>query len=83
MDERKSQREFEDQFLGQLRARAIALAGTKLPADDVIAEATDEGVDSARAELSRLASTTRTCLKRFPVCPVCNFAFRRRSLADC
>ncbi|GMU82068.1 MAG: hypothetical protein AMXMBFR47_19390 [Planctomycetota bacterium] len=54
MDERSRHRQFEEQFLAQLRARSLALLRKTLPADVVMAYPTGEGIDSVRAELSRL-----------------------------
>ena len=51
MTESARQRQFEDQFLAQLRARSMALTRGKLPADEVIAEQTPEGIDAIRDEL--------------------------------
>lgn len=80
MDDRSTQREFEDQFLRQLRARAINLAGSKLPADEVVAESTNEGVDSTRAELSRLGVYDTDLFESLPGLSSLQLRFRKKIL---
>lgn len=54
MDERARQRQFEDQFLAQLRARATGLVRGKLPADRAVWEEMPTRADAVRAELLRV-----------------------------
>jgi len=54
MDERSRHRHFEDEFLNQLRTRAMALSAGRFPADEVKVEPTPDGIDAARDELRRL-----------------------------
>lgn len=54
MDERARQRQFEDQFLAQLRARAMGLVRGKLPADRAQWEEMSNRADAVRADLTRV-----------------------------
>jgi hypothetical protein len=66
MDERSRHRQFEDQFLGQLRARAEALTGRALPADRLAFEALPDGDDTVRDQLSRLGMYDRAVREELP-----------------
>lgn len=81
MDERSRHRLFEDQFLAQLRARAAALVGSAIPADGFVVEATGEGADAVRAELSRLRVYDRDALEKLPGSRSVEMRFTRRVLA--
>jgi|GEM_PF-800269 len=81
MDERAAQRQFEDQFLGQIRARALALTRGKLKdADEVLFEATPEGVDALRDELSRLEVYDRSAIDKLPGTRSVQMRFQKRVL---
>ena len=80
MDERSRYRLFEDQFLQQLRARALALTRGKLPADDVEVEPTPEAFESVRAELGRLEVYDRGALDSMPGTTSVQMRFTRRVL---
>ncbi|MBK8913344.1 MAG: hypothetical protein IPM64_01880 [Phycisphaerales bacterium] len=54
MDERARQREFEERFLAELRARATGLLRGRLPADRAIWEEGAVRADAVRTELSRV-----------------------------
>lgn len=64
MDERSLHRQFEDQLINQMRARAMALTQGKLAADRVFLETTREGADALRAQLSRLGVYDRDALEK-------------------
>ncbi len=64
MDERSRHRQFEDQLINQMRARAMALTQGKLAADRVFLENTREGADALRAQLSRLGVYDRDALEK-------------------
>jgi hypothetical protein len=66
MDERSRHRRFEDSFLGQIRARALALTRGALPADQVVFESTPDGIDELRATLARLELYDRNALEQLP-----------------
>jgi hypothetical protein len=59
-------RQFEERFVGQLRARAMALSKSGLPVDAVHFEHTPDGADSLRADLARLEHFDRDALDRLP-----------------
>jgi len=80
MDEAARQRQFEDQFLAQLRARALVLTRGKLPADEVIIEPTPEGIDAVRAELSRLEVFDRRAIDRLAGTRSVELRFQKRVL---
>jgi len=80
MDEHRRHREFEDRFLQQLRARAVALTRRRLPADEVTIEPTSEGADALRAELERLEVFDRDALDRLPGSGSLQMRFDRRAL---
>lgn len=66
MDERARHAQFEDQFLSQLKARALALIRGTLPADSVHFEPTPEGADDLRARLARMQVYDRDLLHSLP-----------------
>ena len=78
MDERSRHRQFEDQFLQQLRARARALVGRVLPADDFTLETMPDGIDAVRATLARLERYDRDLLEQLPGTRAVQLRFRRR-----
>ncbi len=82
MDELARQRQFEEQFLGQLRARTLAVVGGKFPADVVeFDESPAEGRDALRDELSRLERVDRATLyERLPGKRTLNLRFKRKML---
>ncbi|MFO0837095.1 MAG: hypothetical protein U1D55_01105 [Phycisphaerae bacterium] len=79
MDERARQRQFEDSFLSQLRARALAVVGGKFPADAVeFDESPAEGRDALRDELSRLEGVDRADLyEQLPGKRTLNLRFKK------
>jgi len=79
MDERSRHREFEERFLGQLRARALTQVHGKLPADEVAIQPTPEGVDSVRAELGRLEVYDRDMVEKLAGTRSLQMVFKRRS----
>lgn len=80
MDERTRHRQFEEQFLGQLRNRATALSRGKLPADRVVFEHMPEGVDSVRAALARMELYDRELLDQLPGTRTTQLRFLRSHL---
>jgi len=78
MDERSRHREFEERFLGQLRARALGQVRGGLPADEVAIQPTPEGIDSVRAELSRLEVYDRDALEKLAGTRSLQLLFKRR-----
>ncbi len=80
MDEAARQRQFEEQFLGQLRARALSLTRRTLPADHVLIEATGEGLDEVRDTLGRLEVYDRDALERLPGTRALQLRFQRSML---
>lgn len=80
MERASGYREFEDRFINQLRARALALTKGALPADRVAFEATSEGRDALRAELSRLEVYDRDALDRLPGSNSLGLRFVKRRL---
>ncbi len=80
MDELEAQRQFEDQFVAQLRGRATVLARGALPADRVDVEPVSDGVDGARATLTRLEVFDRELLYRLPGTKAVQLRFTRRAL---
>ncbi len=78
MDERSRHRQFEDRFLNQLRARALALVQGKLPADEVVLQPTPEGIDGVRAELSRLEVYDRGAVEKLAGTRSLQLLFRKR-----
>jgi hypothetical protein len=78
MDERSRHREFEERFLGQLRARALGQVRGELPADEVAIQPTPEGIDSVRAELSRLEVYDRDALEKLAGTRSLQLLFKRR-----
>jgi hypothetical protein len=81
MDERSRHRQFEDRFLNQLRARALALVQGKLPADEVLVQPTPEGIDGVRAELSRLEVYDRDVVEQLAGTRSLQLLFRKRIFA--
>lgn len=77
MDERSRHRQFEEQFLGQARARAGALIKGALPADRVVIDSMSDGIDAVRDELSRLEIYDRDLLETMPGTRTLRFAFKR------
>jgi len=80
MDERSRHREFEERFIQQLRARALALTQTRFTADGVRIEPTPEGADSLRAELARLEVYDRNALETLPGSHSMQLRFQRKLL---
>ncbi len=80
MDERSRQRQFEDQFLRQLRTRAQALLRRGLPADRFALETLPDGVDAVRATLTRLERFDRGLLEELPGTRAVQLRFQRRVL---
>ncbi|MCK4341129.1 MAG: hypothetical protein KAY37_05325 [Phycisphaerae bacterium] len=78
MDERSRQRQFEDQFLRQLRTRAQALLRRAIPADQFTLETLPDGVDSVRATLTRLERFDRGLLEKLPGTQAIQLRFKRR-----
>jgi hypothetical protein len=78
MDERSRHRQFEDRFLSQLRARALALVRKKLPADEVVVQPTPEGIDGVRAELGRLEVYDRDVVEKLAGTRSIQMLFQRR-----
>ncbi len=77
MDERSRHREFEDQFLSQLKARARQLVAGQLPARQVTVEALPDGDDSVRDQLARLEVFERDVLESMPGRQALQLCFRR------
>lgn len=80
MDERSRQRQFEDQFHRQLRARAQALIRGLLPADRVVVESMSDGVDAVRATLTRLELFDRDLVEQLPGTRTVQLRFQRQAL---
>ncbi len=80
MDERTRLRQFEDQFLAQLRNRAAKLTGATLPADTVLIEAMPDGADAIRAALTRLEVFDRELAGDLPGGKSVQYRFFRASL---
>lgn len=80
MDERSRHRQFEDRFLNQLRARALALVAGKLPADEVAFEPTLEGIESVRDALSRLEVYDRDAVETLAGTRSQQMLFKKRIL---
>jgi hypothetical protein len=78
MDERSRQRQFEDQFLRQLRARAQALLRHGIPADQFQLETLPDGIDGVRATLTRLEQYDRNLLEQLPGTRALQLRFQRR-----
>ena len=78
MDERSRQRQFEDQFLRQLRARAQALLRRGIPADQFQLETLPDGIDGVRATLTRLEKYDRNLLEQLPGTRAVQLRFQRR-----
>lgn len=66
VEEASRYRQFEDQFLSQLRGKALALARGKLPADTIVISPTPEGMDSLRQELLQRQVYDRDALEQLP-----------------
>ena len=81
MDERSRHRQFEERFVNQLRARALALIAGQLPADEVRIVSTPEGIDGVRATLRRLEIYDRDAVDSLPGTHSRQLRFRRRRLA--
>ncbi len=80
MDEISRHRQFEDQVLAQLRAKAAGQIRAPLPADGFMVESTGEGSEAVRAELSRLRVYDRDALDRLPGGGSVEMRFHRRML---
>ncbi|MCH8805259.1 MAG: hypothetical protein IH986_04140 [Planctomycetes bacterium] len=80
MDESSKQRQFEDQFLNQLRARAQVVTKGPIPADNVVVEAMPDGLDAVRDALERLEVYDRDTLEKLPGKRCVQFRFRRSVL---
>ena len=78
MDERTRQRQFEDLFHRQLRARATKLIHGALPADRVVVESMPDGRDAVRATLNRLEVYDRDLLDQLPGTRAVSLDFGRR-----
>lgn len=78
MDERSRHRQFEDQFLRQLRARAQALLRRGIPADQFQLETLPDGIDGVRATLTRLEKYDRNLLEQLPGTRAVELRFQRR-----
>jgi len=78
MDAASRYRQFEERFLRQLRARAQALVGRALPADQVDFESLPDGIDGVRATLTRLRRYDRELLESLPGTQALQMRFRRR-----
>lgn len=80
LNEASRHKQFEEQFLSQLRGKALALARGKLPADTIVVMPTPEGVDSLRAELLRRQVYDRDALERLPGGSCVEMRFQKRKL---
>ncbi|MCG3128514.1 MAG: hypothetical protein CHACPFDD_03403 [Phycisphaerae bacterium] len=80
MDEIARQRQFEEQFLQQIRAKAAGLTRGTLPADRVVVEKVPDGIDGVRATLSRLEVFDHELLHRMPGTQACQLKFTRSML---
>jgi hypothetical protein len=80
MDEIGRQRQFEDQFLSQIRARASALTRGVLPADRVLFDRMPDGVDGVRAVLTRMEVFDRDLLQKLPGTQTLQMRFQRAVL---
>lgn len=80
MDDAARERQFEEQFLAQLRARALTLTRRTLPADHVLIEATAEGIDEVRDTLGRLEVYEREAVERMPGTRAVQLRFQRSVL---
>lgn len=80
IDERSRHRQFEQRLLGQLRARATVLTHGKFPADRVEESPTPEGIDSVRAQLSRIGVYDRAAFESLPGTQSVELRFRRKAL---
>lgn len=78
MDERSRHRQFEDQFLRQLRKRAQTLLRRGLPADRFTLESVPDGVDAVRATLTRLERFDRDLIEQLPGTRAVQLRFLRR-----
>jgi len=78
MDERSRHRQFEDQFLRQLRARAQALLRRTLPADQFQLETLPDGIDTVRATLTRLERFDRALIEQLPGTRAVQMRFQQR-----
>lgn len=81
MDERSRHRQFEDRFIGQLRARALGLVPGQLPADEVAVQPTPDGIDAVRAALRRLEVYEREAVEKLPGTRSVQLVFYRKRLA--
>lgn len=79
-DEASRHKQFEEQFLSQLRGKALALARGKLPADTIIVMPTPEGVDALRADLLRKQVYDRDALERLPGTSCVEMRFQKRMM---
>ncbi len=78
MDDRSRYRQFEEQFLRQLRERATTLIRGGVPADRVSIEPVPDGAESVRATLARLQRFDRALLEDLPGGMAAQFRFSRR-----
>ncbi len=78
MDERSRQRQFEDQFLRQLRTRAEGLLRRVIPADGLAVESLPDGADAVRATLTRLERFDRGLLEALPGTRTLQLRFTKR-----
>ena len=78
MDERSRQRQFEDSFHRQLRARATKLIHGSLPADRVVVESMPDGRDAVRATLNRLEMYDLDLLNELPGTRAVSLEFGRQ-----
>jgi len=80
MDERSRLRQFEEQFLRQLHARAQVLVRRGGPADRFVLETVPDGIDAVRATLIRLKASDRELLEQLPGTRAEQYRFERRVL---
>jgi hypothetical protein len=79
-DQRSRQREFEDRFQRQFRARAQAVLVRDVPADRVAVACVPDGIQSVRATLTRLEKYDRDLLDQLPGTQATQYVFRKRLL---
>lgn len=80
MVEREEQRQFENRFHQQLRARAEGLIRGGLPADRIEVASVADGVDHVRDTLSRLRVYDRDLIEKLPGTRAVQMRFQRRML---
>lgn len=80
MDETVRQRQFEEQFLSQIRAKAESLTKGALPADRVRIDKMPDGTEGVRATLSRLEVFDRELLHSLPGTQALQMVFQKSLL---